>query len=278
MPIAPPVFVDRATTPAVPRFGLLSIAEMPDDGGDRAVYNGIEYQLPAVPQATAAATDCLPAPEDERELDEGLPFGESEPIRAWAGWQCSPVGLSERDVAQHATQKLIAAEGPFLEKQVWSEATPSLMGEGTVLVQGTAVPLAVGVGLLEAWLYEHYAGVGALHVPRSLGAFADHKGILHASGSKIATLAGTPVALGAYPNLGPNPDPEEAGLVAPAAGSFWIVASGDVVVRRTPVQVQTARGGTGYVNARTNTVQGIAERSWAVAFDQVSAAALVNLT
>lgn len=279
MPVAAPVFVSRSTTPDVPRYGLLSVADMPA-GEDPHWVNGVEYDLPPVPQATADATDCLPGPAEERELASGKPWGTSLPFRAWAGFQCSPVGLSEQDIADYALQKLAAAEGPFVESQVWSETTPAFMSADTESVQATAVPLEVGVGLLEEWLLTAYAGVGAIHIPRRLAAHADHKAILHASGAKMSTLLGTPVSLGNYPNVGPPatpPDEEDPWEPeAPAAGSFWIVATGDVSIRRTPATVLTGRD-TAWIDPRTNTVQGIAERQFVVTFDEIAGAVLVNL-
>ncbi|QRI44983.1 hypothetical protein SEA_PHLOP_20 [Gordonia phage Phlop] len=270
MPVGPPVYVTRQTAPDAPRFGLLSVASMPTDGGDRAVYNGIEYDLPPEPKATGSPTDCVDTPADPIDLDRGHPTTTAMPIRAWSGFECSTVGLDDAEIASYARAKLTAAESPYLEAELWSEADPSLMSADTVVIEDTAVPLEVGIGLLEGWLHTSYAGVGALHIPRALGALADHKSVLHASGSKLATLVGTPAALGNYPTTGP------AGQAA-AAGTYWIVASGDVVARRGEIKVHTTQPAA-RLDWRRNNIQGIAERSYVVSFDDVAAAVLVNLT
>ncbi|QMU22071.1 hypothetical protein [Gordonia rubripertincta] len=270
MPVGPPVYVARQTPPEAPRFGLLSIASMPTDGGDRAVYSGIEYDLPPAPKATGSPTDCVDVPADPIDLDRGHPTTTAMPLRAWAGFECSAVGLDAAEIDAYARAKLAAAESPFLEAELWSEADPSLMSPDTVVVEDTAVPLEVGIGLLEGWLRAEYGGVGALHIPRVLAAVADHKSVLHASGSKLTTLVGTPASLGNYPATGPDGDPA-------AAGTYWIVASGDVVARRGEVKVHTTQPGA-RLDWRRNNIQGIAERSYVISFDDVTSAVLVNLT
>lgn len=260
---AAPVYVNRPTAPDASRFGLLSIATFPTDGGDRAVYNGIEYDLPPAPEATLDPAACIGTDDDPLDWDtagsRGKPTGESDPIRAWAGFECAAVGLSEPDVADYVRAKLAAAEGPFLEKAIWDDTTPSIVAEATDLSSAGAVPLEVGIGRLEAWLYENYAGVGALHLPRHLGAVADEAGIIHQQGTRMTTKLGTPAAFGAYPNVNTDGDAETD------AGVYWLAATGDVSIRRSDIRV-TAR-----VDHRRNNWHAIAERSYVLAFDETAA-------
>ncbi|QOC56022.1 hypothetical protein SEA_CLOWN_24 [Gordonia phage Clown] len=264
-----PVYVNRPPAQDVSRFGLLSIASMPTDGGDRAVFNGIEYELPPTPEAVSDPAACIGVSDTPLDWDtagmRGKPTGESDPIRAWAGFECATVGLTEQEVSDFARTKLAAAEGVFLEDQLWSHTSPALMSDDTVLIgQYGGLSLRAAIGYLERSLHKDYAGVGAIHIPRELAAYADELGIVHQSGSKLTTMLGTPISFGAYPNT-------DVDGVAAADGTFWIAASGDVSIRRSEVRV-TAR-----VDHRHNNWHGIAERTFVVAFDQVSYAIPVSL-
>ncbi|QPO17097.1 hypothetical protein SEA_LILBEANIE_19 [Gordonia phage Lilbeanie] len=268
----------RLTPPA---FTLLSAASLPTPGGPHW-QNGIEYELPVAPGAHETEIECLAAPADPgRSLSEdefGIPFAESAAFRVWAGFSCKTVGLTQQRIRQRADQKLAVSETQFVENRIWAaDATnaaegPFIMTEDTpVLNGGTKVALDRAVGLLERELYVKYASVGVIHLPRELASVADHLSVVKADGNVMRTALGTPVVFGNYPNLGPA----VGGSAAPASG-LWAAATGDLVVIRGAVDVDSDRT-QAWVDAKTNTVYGIAERPYSVSWDQFSTAVLVDV-
>ena len=82
------------------------------------------------------------------------------------------------------------------------------------------------------------------------------------------TRLGTPVSFGNYPGSDPDGD-------AADPGQAWIVATGQVQARRSEVAVHTANGDS-YFTPETNTVLGLAERTYVLTWDAVTAAVLVD--
>lgn len=269
MPLKAPVFVQApALKPS--RFGLLSVAERPQDP-DPHWTGGVEFWPNPTPHASLDVTECDADPVD-RDVPEGRPTADGYPIRYWSGFTCKIVGLTLDEASQRATTQLLAAESATLEQAVWAEADedserPAILDADTaILGQGT---LLEGVAALEDWLYTHYSGTGVLHLPRSLAPRAGSEKLVERSASSIVTrVLETPVSFGAYPAVG-------VGAVAAPAGKVWIAATGAVQVRTSAVRTYTGNPAA-WFDAVANQAQVIAERTAVVTWDKVSAAVLVD--
>ena len=270
-PVAPLQFFDRATGAKAdrPKFGLLDVATVVSPG-DPHWQNGVEYEPPVLPGAEATEIECLDAPATTpRSPAFGIPTADAAAFRVWAGFSCKTVGLTMADVRARALAKLNVSEGPFAEAQIWSEIDGSIMRPETQTVSTGPVPIEQAIGLLERKLYTDYSAVGVLHMPRELAAVADKAGAIRVDGNVIRTKLGTPIVFGNYD-----------GQIGPSAaddGQYWIAATGDLTVLRGSPDINTDEGATAWVDVHTNTVYGIAERPWAVLWDDFAAASLVEV-
>lgn len=272
MAVTERMFIDRQHHITAPRYGLLSVAETPTSV-DQHWPNGIEYWTPAPPTVGETAIVCLGDDEefDARIIPEGFPSGDGDAFQVYAAARCKSIGISEDELRARALASLTAGEQPHVESRLWRGAAPSIMSADTEVVGSTAVRLDGAIGRLEAWLYRNYASAGVIHLPRELAAVADHLSIVSADGVTMRTKLGTPVVFGNYPGTGPG-----ASAAAPAAGSVWIAATGDVTVFRTPNEVLTDNG-SAWFDSSTNTMTAIVVRDYLVTFDEVAGAQLVDL-
>lgn len=264
------LFVETTPRLQAPKYGLLSAATL-TEGEQRWLAGGVEYFLPVDP-TTVAGTDveCYAEGTDlGRTIPRGLPAGIGDPFEVYAGASCDLVGTSETELRQRAIDTLQAGEQQYVERHLWSDLSPAIMTADTDTVVGTAASLALAMGELESWLYTTYASAGVIHLPRRLGVLADSLDVVRADGNVLRTKLGTPVVFGDYPNTGP------AGT-APAAGSVWIAATGDVLVRRSSLDVLTDNAQSWY-DPTTNNATAIVVRDYLVTFDEVAGAALVDL-
>ena len=144
------------------------------------------------------------------------------------------------------------------------------MGDtATTNLGATAVPQLEGLGDLEDWLYQSYAGLGVLHVARgALPALMESRHLTE-SGGQITTAFGTKVSAGAYPVSGPAD-------VAPAAGAVWVAATAAVTYRRTEIRVRTDNGNA-YFDYSDNSVYGLADRIYVIGWEHTAAAAQLTL-
>lgn len=264
------LFTDRQHRLVAPKFGLLSVADLPTDTDPHWAAAGLEYWPPVVPAVGATEIECLGEGEfTPREIPEGFPAGVADPFQVHAAARCKAVGISLDELRARALASLGAAEVPFVEDRLWTTTTPAIMSADTETVVATAASIDKAVGQLEAWLYTEYASVGVIHMPRELGAIADHLSIVSADGNVMRTKLGTPVVFGNYPGTGPADQ-------VPAAGQTWIAATGDVTVWRTAPEVLTDSG-SAWFDPLTNTGTAIVTRDYMVTFDEVAGAALVAL-
>lgn len=268
--VAARLFTERQHRLIAPKYGLLSVAEIPTDTDPHWVA-GVEYWPPVKPFAAATDIECLDVDDEyvPREIPEGFPAGLADAFQVHSGAQCKIVGITLEELRARALASLGAAEGPYVERRLWSDTSPAIMSAGTEVVAGTAKSLALAVGELEGWLYTDYASVGAIHLPRKLAAEAGRLNLVTAEGGTMRTKLGTPVVFGDYPGTGPTGQ-------APAAGQLWIAATGDLTVWRTPPEVLTDND-SAWVDVRTNTGTAIVTRDYMVAFDDLAGAALVEL-
>lgn len=264
MAVAPPIYVQAPIlTPS--RYGLLSAADMPITT-DPHLRNGVEFETNPCGPSKIDAADCA-SPHNRNNLTDGIPLVEAGPIVVYDGFTCRPVGLDEPALLARARAALAAGESAAVEKTVWASAAPlRLMADGvTDELTTAAVPLVKGIGLLEEHLRSEYGGVGVIHAPVMVAPYAAEKQQIDSDNGRKTTVLGTRWSFGAYPNSGPDG-------TAAAVDTAWLVATGAVSLRRTEV---TARA---VFNDKTNEVLALAERTYVVAWECVTAAALVSLT
>ncbi|MFT4297501.1 MAG: hypothetical protein QM582_19030, partial [Micropruina sp.] len=221
-----PLLTDApAVTPS--RHGLLSVAQIPGTP-DLHWVDGVEYPISPRPTAVTDTIDC--APTALADLVDDIPWITDSPLRVWTGVEVKQVGWDEGEVDQHARGMLTAGEGPALERALW----PRIVGGTTSLPAGTAATtIYTGIGELEAWLYEAYAGTGVLHVPRWAVPHLVKAQQVDETSGRLHTPLGTLIAAGAYSGRSPAD-------AAPAAGATWVAATPAVQLRRTPIRTQTS--------------------------------------
>lgn len=276
--LAPPLYVSAPpVTPA--RYGLLDAADLVVER-DTKFRNGIEYQTINTP-AKLAAVECLPLGDEDTERDAAgaLDLVTARPIIVYAGFTCKTVGLSESQLSTYARDALSGGESTAVEKAIWGPTQypftpdaedfgPYLLDANTEILSSSGVSLTAAVSLLEEKLGDDYKGVGVIHAPRGVSAFAAEKQQVRWEAGKPVTTVGTRWSFGNYPRI----DDEGA---AAADGSAWVVATGKVTIRRTEPVVRGGDWATA-VDVKTNEVLALAERTYVVAIEGPVAAVLVN--
>lgn len=197
----------------------------------------------AVPATGVAMTpvelECTVTPtvaeERLKTFERGLPVVQGTAFGVVDGITCFTLsGRSEQELQALARERLAIHEQLAVERVFWQRELGGLGAPGVTVLpppSGTAWPLSRGVGELERAIAGKSGAVGIVHAPRDLAAVADHLGIVHKQGPQLVTALENVWAFGAgYSNNGPN------GAPAPA-GQAWIYSTGNVVARRTPVQV-----------------------------------------
>lgn len=274
--IAPSDVVDTPTVEA-PRYGLLSVSIEIETGADPSWRNGVSWEPVACARAGSVGVDCT--------TDFGLPktfmtqddFTEGKPFSVYGSWGCGPIGSTVEEMRANATSHLIAGEQRELERVVWTGDrgnSPSFVDASTVNLTPGAAPGTPqtperALGRLEEHLGDNYGSIGAIHVPlEGLPRLSDH---VMQEGEVLRTLRGTYVAAGAGYSVNTGPD----GSAAPA-DSVWMYATGRPVLRRS--QPEVVPDGDGWLSMADNEATMLAERTYVVAWDCVTAAVLMALT
>lgn len=273
MPVnSPPVVVD-ATSLTPSRFGLLTAATVEPVDGPRAWSNVLHRVNPFGPAHTSP-NECLNAAAEPRDVPDGIPYEESQPVILFGGFKCRSVDLDEAEMTSLATAALVNGESPGLEVAAW----PYLLGETDVFDTDNPVDQAVqlpdapdlvaAVGALERWAYENYGGTPVIHAPRELAATAAQQRQVSREGAYLETILGTRWSFGNYPATGPLTDPEDPESGEPGT---WLVITGQINIRRGPIRV---RPGTfaASLDRTTNEVWALAERPFSVQIDGARAA------
>lgn len=263
------MFVERQHRLVAPKYNLLSVSEQPVE--DPHWVGGIEYWPPVKPYVAATELECLEdwSGFEPRDIPAGFPAGIGDAFQVHSGVQCRALGISEDELRARAITALGSGDVPFVEDRLWATANPAIMSDTTETVVGTATPLALAIGRLEAWLNVEYASLGVLHLPRWLAARAGELNLWWADGQTARTKLGTPIVFGNYPGTGPADE-------SPAAGQVWIAATGDVTTYRTPLEALTDEG-SAWFEPGTNIGTAIVTRDYLVTFDDLAGAALVAL-
>lgn len=250
-------------------FGLMSVVADTIDA-PRWSFGTTDYLLTPRPSGVVRNTDCAIGPTAALDLPEGRPFGEAVPFEVDAGFTCKSVGITRDEVQAHARRTLEVSRGPLIEAHMW----PLFTADAVTPFGTTAVSLVAGIGLLEDWLTTNYGAAGAMHINRRAASSFAERHQLTRVGEQLRTVLDTPVAFGNYPLTGPL-DGDDDPLPA-AAGTAWLVATGQVITAEGEIKLRSAEG-SAYIDTTTNVVTGIASQQFIVGFDDVSAAVLVTL-
>ena len=262
--LCPPEFVDAPLTTA-PRFGLYSVATVLDNQARAAC--GVFYLPEAIApsgfvyQAQCGSSNALAHLGDEPDEVIGDGF-----------WVVTGVTCLYDDIEARAAQRMALDEQALVERELWTGALgtkPEFDAAGTQKLSATPVSLAVGVGLLEAYLGDTYNGQGVIHSSRLVAPAAGRDLIVSQSGGRMSTLLGTPWAFGQGYSVNTGP-----GGAAASAGTAWLYATGQVVVRRGDLFKSTVEQA---LNRSTNNIELVVQRPVTVTVDGILAAVQVEL-
>lgn len=260
--LAPRLPVDAP--PGIPRpWSLLTTATVLPMT-DAHAGNGVEWQPGVCEPADAWEVTCEQGGEKDQHSWDG-PVVEAEPFVVYGRAKCGVMaGATLEQARAKARANLLRGEAYTVER-TFMEGT---FGQSPSLQDATDVSPAAGtlnpvgaMATLEAWLSETYLGVGVIHVPPAMVPYLCRYGLLERRGEQWVTCGlGTRVAIGAgyTANIGPD------GTEAPA-GEAWLYATGQVVIYRSDVMVSP--DDQWGVNHRTNDVDVIAERVYALGYE-----------
>ena len=280
----------RVTVPAPVRqphrHGLFSVASIVDVTDPHELL-GVQWEPLPCERPGLWIDDCAPSTGDgeggeDDEGGEGPDTGEkvfaappddgtADPITVYGSWHCQKLGHTLDEIRNRARAHLTGGEQQAVEYALWTGAG----GNQPYFADPTTVDLgeATCAAQLLAILYEHadtaFTGEPVLHMPRPVVPWlADH--VTRESG-RLVTTQGVPIAAGAgytEANTGPG------GTPAPD-GSYWIYATGPLMVRRGPIEDAPNPTSAGF-NTRTNEITALAERQYVVGWDCLTAAVLFS--
>ncbi|BDT39523.1 hypothetical protein [Streptomyces yaizuensis] len=259
--VPPPVVAPR-------RYTLIgAIPEVPGDPEGRW-ERGIEYWSEACNLKTGYVDGwCPPIGEDGQPTDWDKPIEPFEPVRVEAapftivsGIDCrTPVFPSETK----AIEALTRGEDLQVERRFWDQqiTRPDLVE----LKAGETVGLDDAVALLEAVASQRYAGLIYLHVPVQALTYMRELEIAERDGPVWRTPYGSVVIPGSgyVDQRGPGDRP-------PPAAGWWVLATGQPILRRTPVFAHEA------FDPSTNRRGAIAERTYVISADCIALAVQVD--
>lgn len=274
--IAPPALVVGAVRAPLP-YGLFSTFTLRT--GVERWESGIEFETGTCdPVDGIGQLDCADPP-----TAVGLPkdlasnngtLGTATPFTVYGHFQCSPVGYTFQSAQDKASQHLLAREEARVEQALWTGDlgnTPELASGSTNLSVAGVSP-HIAVKLLEDFMAEDYGSVGVIHMTRGMAAVLGGLGLLVASGGRLTTITGTPVAAGAgYPGTGPSGE-------AHAEDTGWAYVSPALFGYRSEIFTSSARPGDLFDRTQ-NDLYAVAERNYLLGFDPCGVGAvLIDLT
>lgn len=284
----------RAPAYAPSRYGLLSAADVADDGAMRWRNGGDTEALPCT-EARALILNCpvVTGMTKTPTVTGGIGIEGAEPFTVYAEISCGPVGQGDVGIQANTVELLRRGEGRAAERVFWTgtalggtirphlaedtvvtETSPggvmSTLQTAATVVTGSIVGAEAGLAYLEGALAECYGGEGIIHMPATLGSFLYSKGGAVKDGDRLRTGLGNKIAIYSSNNR-EGPDG-----TAPAAGRYWMYATGNVVVHRSGIE--EASGARASLNRSENTFVYVAERTYLIHWDCCHLAQQVTLS
>lgn len=267
--VAPPAVVAGSTRTALPH-GLFPTIQWRPSGADRW-ESGVVAEFLHCEPAGGIGPDCgdtvtgLP-----KEFPGGSGTATASQFTVYGHWKCSPVGWTPEQAQARALDHLFAREEQRVEQAYWTgdlDNAATLRG-ATALATGAAQTLSTGIGLLEEWLGAVYGSLGVIHVTRTAATALLGADLASASGQRLTTGLGTPVAAGGgYDGSGPAAE-------VPAAGTVWAYASPPLFGYRSDPFPSSSRSGD-LLDKGVNDLYAVAERTYLLGAEPCGAAAVL---
>lgn len=263
--IMPPMLVDKPTPEFPLRYGLFQAAVGPLDLPDHAITGGLQYVTGVCGPGFGYEVNCL-VDLDAKTFGVGLDTVLGVPFVVYATVQCGAVGYDFAEQNAFARERLFSIEQTVVE-QIFSSGTfgqsPSLANNPDVVTVATAGTTVVDVtSELENALYctSGYGPQGYIHAPLAVLNEMKSQHIVEWDGLRWRTPMGTIVSAGCYANLSPG------GVVA-ADGTFWMYATGQTAIWRTPDSKLIDAPVEGVLDRTTNQMMTLIERPYVVTFE-----------
>jgi hypothetical protein len=250
MAFGPPQVVEAQPRVGLPH-GLFSVLTL-RNADDPHWANGIEWEAMSCSPVTALSTfdnpDCSTqfnkqfAPANSR----GSAFG----FGVYGSAKCgTPGGRIDQKAEEFATADLLAHEEKQAEFVVWKR----MAAQATDLHPSGALDPLPALSALEEWMGDVYGSLGV--IAGSRGVVSLWSQYIKASGSRLLSQIGTPIAAGAgFPGTSP------AGAAA-AAGEAWVFASPALFGYRGEVFTASA------LDRNKNDFYAMSERNYVIGFD-----------
>jgi hypothetical protein len=271
----PPLLISKPT-PAFPlRYGLLSAAVGPLDLPVHGRNGGLQYVNSMCGGTYGYEVACL---DDQlaKTFENTLQTVLGVPFVVYSTFVCGPVGFTESEFQQLGLQQLMSVEQSIVE-QVFSSGTfgqaPSLStNPDVVTVTTTATDPVDVISALETEIYctSGYGPPAYLHMPIAVFNHLKQEHLIDWDGNRWRTPMGSVVSSGCYTGLDPDG-------VEPADGTFWVYATGQTTLWRTPDSEVFVAPVEGALNRTTNQVNMLVEREYVVTFECAAYAAPVTL-
>lgn len=267
MPLTP--FYIEAPEVAPAQGGLYAVANVLE-GDPKVGMSGFQYLSENCGVASSLDDPACLTAEDraEKTFGETVVVASTAPFGVYKGVTCVDMHDDDSGWAQRGLE---LTEHIAVEQRVMEE----LLSGATDITPtpGTAVPVRLGIALLEGIAAANYGGVPVLHMARSTTTIGFSEHVLgHDQNFTVTTGQGALVANGGgyEGNLGPDGDPADA-------GEAWIYVTGAVTVVRTPVITNRVIPGVGEEGGPLNLQMALAERLIAVSAECIKYAVLVEL-
>jgi hypothetical protein len=237
---------------------------------------GLQYVNGICGEGVGYEVNCIDAL-DTKTFANGLEIVTGVPFVVYSTILCGSVGFTQAEFNAMAVSRLLSVEQTIVE-QVFSSGdvgqAPSLANNvpaATIIATGGVTAIEV-VSELENAMYctSQYGPPAYLHMPIAVINDLMSEHLLTWDGTRWRTPMGSIVSAGCYSNLDP------AGAAA-ADGTFWIYATGQTAIWRSPdseIQVIPVEGTLDRV---TNQQMILAEREYVVTFECASYAKAVVL-
>lgn len=251
MTVFAPEYVD-APTAERRKGGLLAVADVRDSPNGKWQY-GLDWQPSHCGTAHLTSIDCVDGPGGAKAFD-GSPVVLSKAFAVYKGIACDLFDIDRYN--RMAREGLEYGEAEAVERYV----ALNVLDGGTDLTPtpGTAVPLHIGLGMLEEWTAENYGGVPLIHADRLTTTDLIHNDLLIRDPVNMRTNQGSLLANGAY-------------RVVNNAGERWLWATGQIVMFRGQVDNHEAQ------DREHNRHYALAERPWAIGIECFLVKVLVSV-
>ena len=268
--IAPPTYIAPQGITGH-RFGLFSVANMPDPSGRWNL--GVEFEPLEGGPAGLRPSDCVDDYSDQP-VDPSAPpeAREGVPFVVTAGYICKAQSRPIEEAEERARLALAGGEERAVEQALMQSDlvgnAPAFAG-ATVLGVG-AVSVVEAFALLQSEMGLTMHSDGVVHMPRSLAPYAYNNSLFERVGQRLETVIGNSVAAGiGYEIDNVGPEGEE-----PSGAERWMYGTTEVTIRRGQVFLQPDPDS--YIDKATNDVTIIAQREYLVTFGGPVFAVLVD--